>query len=100
MVQEFNLEQLPGQDEIPGHLDVGFRRGRLSRGMIMRDDPGDDPIGCARATRPPSQLSGIPNPGLGIANECCEPGCPCGVPCLWPFLPKYRKTMLTMPTMQ
>ena len=40
VIEDFDLEQLPGSDEIAGYFDVGFRWGRVIRGVIMSDRDG------------------------------------------------------------
>ena len=43
MVKHFDSEELPGTDQIPRHLDVGFRGLRLAARMIVRQYYGGSP---------------------------------------------------------
>ncbi len=38
MVQDFDLEQLPGPDEVPRHLDVSLRRFGLAARVVVLCD--------------------------------------------------------------
>ena len=49
VVKHLNLQELAGPDEVSGYFDVGFRRSRISRGMVVRQDEGG---GGANACQP------------------------------------------------
>ena len=37
VVEDFDFKKLAGSDEVVGDFDVGFARGRVSTGVIVRD---------------------------------------------------------------
>src|SRR6185436_12821519 len=40
MVEDINLQQLPGANQVARHFDVRVARGRVAAGMIVDDDEG------------------------------------------------------------
>jgi hypothetical protein len=38
VIENFDLQELPGSNEVTSDFDVGFRRGRFTARMVVRDD--------------------------------------------------------------